>query len=475
MIHIHNSHNVLSTEDTFGTLEIETLPSEITSRKTVIHLMLDISASMDERTSDGNSKLYQIQHVTRNILRYISTKCLNGNVSVTLSTFNTSINTLFEDIVVTADNLQELILKINDIYADDETNIQLALKHISAKNTPYTHNIFMSDGDANKGEMNPDKLAKYVEKHAASNTFVGFGLHHNPQIFTTLSSATPTSEYYFIDMTEKAGLAYGEILHKILYNQYRNVRIDIVGGTIYDWKLNEWTTYICVGDLAGDTKKTFHISTPDPSKVMVLIGRVDANTGESSEDVATWDGEKTDLTKYVFRHRTQVLMYEAKRKEPKEIKSRIVLLLKEVKDYIQSNNLGDDALLQNLCDDLVIVHRTIGTRFGTMYSNQRQSSQGNQRTFNVFDTPTRCHADEVDFHTVSGNVTPFLSPQATAVMHDVTVSNIDHFDTGLSSIDTSALTNVFHIPFPYIDVGTPIDTGTPIDSPVAATRSFSDE
>ena len=203
---------------------------------------------------------------------------------------------------------------------------------------------------------------------------------------------------------------------------------------------------------------------------MVLIGRVDANTGESSEDVATWDGEKTDLTRFVFRQRTQVLLYEAKRKEPKEIKCRIVLLLKEIKDYIQSNNLGDDALLQNLCDDLVIVHRTIGTRFGTMYSNQRQSSQGNQRTFNVFDTPTRCHADEVDFHTVSGNVTPFLSPQATAVMHDVTVSNIDDFDTDLSSIDTSALTaSVFHIPFPYIDDSTDVVE----DSPV--TRSFSDE
>ena len=473
MIHIHNTHNVLSTEETFGTLEIETPPSDVTCRQTVIHLMLDISASMDEHTSDGNSKLYQIQHVTRNILRYISTKCLNGNVSVTLSTFNTSINTLFENIVVTADNLQELVTKINQIYADDETNIQLALKHISAKNTPYTHNIFMSDGDANKGEMKPDKLAKYVDKHAASNTFVGFGLHHNPQIFTTLSSATPNSEYYFIDMTEKAGLAYGEILHKILYNHYRNVHIDIVGGTIYDWKLNEWSTDILVGDLSGDTKKTFHISTTDPSKLMVLIGRVDANTGESSEDVATWDGiSKTDLTRFVFRQRTQVLLHEATRKEPKEMKHKIVDLLKEIKDYIQSHSLDDDALLQNLCDDLVIVHRTIGTRFGAMYSNQRQSSQGNQRTFNVFDTPSRCHADEVDFHTVSGNVTPFLSPQATAVMHDVTVSNIDDFDRDHLSINTSAL-NVFHVPFPYIDA---VDAGTPTDdvSPVE-TRSFSDE
>ena len=58
------------------------------------------------------------------------------------------------------------------------------------------NNIFMSDGDANDGETMPKNLAKLVDTNA-SNTFVGFGLEHNPQIFAALSE-TENSSYYFI-------------------------------------------------------------------------------------------------------------------------------------------------------------------------------------------------------------------------------------------------------------------------------------
>lgn len=102
----------------------------------------------------------------------------------------------------------------------------------------------MSDGDANIGETSPTILANLVNKNAF-NTFVGFGLEHNPEIFTALSD-TKNSAYYFIDKVEKSGNAYGEILHGILYNCLSEVWVRIVGGTLYNWKTNEWVTEIFV-------------------------------------------------------------------------------------------------------------------------------------------------------------------------------------------------------------------------------------
>jgi hypothetical protein len=49
---------------------------------------------------------------------------------------------------------------------------------------------------------------------------------------------------------------------------------------------------------------------------------------------------------------------------------------------------SNDALIKNLCDDIVITYRTLGTQYGQMYSCSRQTSQGQERLYNVSDTPT---------------------------------------------------------------------------------------
>jgi hypothetical protein len=43
--------------------------------------------------------------------------------------------------------------------------------------------------------------------------------------------------------------------------------------------------------------------------------------------------------------------------------------------------------MKNLCDDIYICYRTFGTKFGTMYTTARQTSQGTQRCYNVSHTP----------------------------------------------------------------------------------------
>jgi hypothetical protein len=89
--------------------------------------------------------------------------------------------------------------------------------------------------------------------------------------------------------------------------------------------------------------------------------------------------------------------------------------------------------MKNLCDDMVVVYKTFGTRFGMMYSSARQTSQGNERLFNVCDTPTRSgnhyepHENESKMweHTLSED-SPYYSEQLAGVMRDVSTPQTRH-------------------------------------------------
>ena len=72
-------------------------------------------------------------------------------------------------------------------------------------------------------------------------------------------------------------------------------------------------------------------------------------------------------------------------------------MFNEIKNYINNNVntnvVEDNIFLKNLCDDLYISYRTLGSRYGTMYSCARQTSQGTQRCYTVSQTPDYMEAD----------------------------------------------------------------------------------
>jgi hypothetical protein len=53
----------------------------------------------------------------------------------------------------------------------------------------------------------------------------------------------------------------------------------------------------------------------------------------------------------------------------------------ELKKYMTDNNLKDDTLLKNLCDDIYICRRTFGTQFANMFCTARGNSQNHQRAY----------------------------------------------------------------------------------------------
>lgn len=426
----------------FGVFELQVAKTDMTELPQEIHIMLDKSGSMDEICSDRSSKIDQIKHVTKNILHFVKGK----RVSVGVSAFNSTVSSVFPKTDVRQDNIDELIENVKDIYAEDETNIGDALQSMqSYSNGKERHNIFMTDGDATVGEKDPAKLLKFVDKTAASNTFIGFGLDHNPEIFLALNN-TENSNYYFIDKIEKSGLAYGEILHNILFKCIQNVKITIYNGLIYDWKTNEWLNETRVWSVASEAKKTFQLVAADMSEVIIVVSGI-----PDVHETFMHNGETDDLMKMFYRQKTQEYLYLAKAKafvsakpssakpfdtpsvpkpfdkpSAKDLKKDIAEFTKEMKEYMKTHDLEDDPLMKNLCDDMVVVYKTFGTRFGMMYTSARQTSQGNERLFNVCDTPTRCvHNYEPDEqeckmweHTVSED-SPYYSEQLAGVMRDV--------------------------------------------------------
>lgn len=401
-ITMHNGSNVhpftVGTE--FGTFDLEIEKIAMTTKAQEINIVIDQSGSMDEMCEDRNSKMHQIKHVTNNILHFVSEKCKDVNVKVGLHSFNTQVKTVFECTNVTESNIDSLTFSMRHIRAEDGTNIEEPLKMLCSVGTSASadiNNILMSDGDANEGNTDPDELAHMVDTRA-SNYFIGFGLDHNPRLFSALSNKE-NSNYYFIDKIEKSGIAYGEILQSILYRAYNSVRIEIENGLLYDWKTNEWRPELFVGKMSGEMKRTFHILTT--AKEMVRI-KVTAQKVENGEEIVlntVWnEGASADLTKLFYRQRTQEILHKVKklnedkldnRNEVKAMKLEMKKFTAEMVGYMKQNGLSDDRLMKNLCDDIVVVYRTIGTQWGHMYSCSRQVSQGTERSHNASDTPMK--------------------------------------------------------------------------------------
>lgn len=186
----------------------------------------------------------------------------------------------------------------------------------------------------------------------------------------------------------------------------------------------------------------------------------------------------------LIRHINQQYMNEQSNqtfeREKKVLKLKLANFIEEIKKYITENNLEHDRLLKNLCDDIYISLRTFDTKFGSMYCTARQTSQGTQRQYtassievteeiyenrSIFTRNNRqinipvlmrqTNSYDIDNfdddftlpiidHTLSDfNDTPYLTPQATQLMREISRPNHDNNnyddDNDVSSILTQEI------------------------------------
>ena len=362
----------------FGTFELELKKVEISNEKKTIHLMIDNSGSMDRKCSDGNTQLEQVLFVTERVLRFIEENCPEGNISVSVKTFSTRVKTIFEATPVLSSNLDELIGKLKKIYSEDETDIGLALQEMHTTG-PEQYNVFLSDGDANVGINHPVELAECVDKNAI-NTFIGFGVGHNPRIFAALSN-TKDSTYYFIATIEKSKNAYAEILGRILYKCMDAVTIEVAGGKIYNYKTNTLESELYVGNMSGSMKKTFNLYSETPADLVIVV-----KSNGAVQHVVNFEGKYEDLQIAFYRQRTLELLYKSTNCENQNhylLKAEMKSVMNEINTYMKNNGMTENVQLKYLCNDIAIVYQTMGTRHAFMYSCSRQASNGDERMHNV--------------------------------------------------------------------------------------------
>jgi hypothetical protein len=446
----------------FGTLNFNLTSCGVSEQEQEFIFTIDQSGSMTDRCLDGRSKMQHIIHTLKNMILYFYNNLI-VNLHVTVFAFDDNFVTIIERTQISATNLQEILTKVENIQPNGSTNIELALKEtgeyitqLKADNPLHNVNhIFMTDGDATVGSNDHNVLKDLVDS-SVENAFIGFGTNHDSSLLTHITNYR-NSSYHFIDALEKAGLVYGEILHGILYKYLTDVEVSIENGLVYDFKVNQWLDKLFIGDISGEANKTYHLISNTPENCKIILSCKNLGEKYSFEVLELIDSE-SNHTKYIYRQKTLELLFEVcilqknkielqklhhfsaftlssqenddyhsmlkkNKNEENELKDKLHTFFKEIKKYMADNNLDGDNFFKNLCDDIYISHKTLGTTYGAMYSTARQTSQGTQRCYTVSHTPHDNEANYINDYPNTLLRTPRMSMQITKNFHTPNLFN----------------------------------------------------
>ena len=391
----------------FGLLNLQAVacgPSDINHE---LVLTIDHSGSMD-----SDSKLDQAIYTLKNIVGYLE-EHPNIKANVTIFKFDDKFSNVLERTNVTEDNYKTIEKIISKIRSRGGTNIGLALekttKYISQLKTLYpTHqisHIFLTDGEVTEGEKDTNILKQLVDKQVY-NYFIGYGSGHDSKLLGILSDFEKGS-YHYIDAIEKAGFVFGEILHGITHKLLYGCEIVIEHGIIYNYNTNLYTNRLYIGDIVGESNKVYHLFTDTPSTCYVHL-KTTEHPSNNPLEIHIFQETEHDLNfvNYAFRHRTLKLLGEVKQcqenyeSSPRfgneghfsygnvsDCKMKMAKLFDEMLKYMEDNNDKQNKFIKLLCDDIHISQKTLGTKYGRMCINSRQTSQGTQRIYTVNTTP----------------------------------------------------------------------------------------
>ena len=396
---------------------------------------IDKSGSMTEPCKDGNTKMQHIKFALQNMLQIFHKKT-EANISVRVQSFDDNVYTVLETVEDIKSNTEEelnaIIAKINTMSPEKCTNIEKTLIKTNAYLGPYIReypskrvaHILLTDGEITGGSKDKAYLKGLLNKDYP-NIFLGYGLQHDNLLLTSLSSAGKYNEYRFIDNLEKSGLVYGEVIHQLLYTAIEDVILKAENCEIYDYLTNTWTTTLDIGHLISDQEKIYQIRSLKPKEALIAVyGRtihqsrqLEVLTHEielqSHASPVTVSTVPCDLTNYLFRQKTQELLFKTKEhlqnireykdkdhqfkryksvfNDPKEtdvlktktdvLKKQLTDFFKSMLDYIEANKLKEDNFFKMLCDDIYIAIKSFDMKNGLMFAAARHTSQGRQQSY----------------------------------------------------------------------------------------------
>ena len=487
--------NIIEENEKFGIITLKINKTNIITIPTLFLFTIDTTGSMSEYAYKTVSKLAVVKQTFRSMITYLSN--LETQIYIRVHSFNETVDVIVDTILITKDNISEIISKIDNLFADKSTNIGEALKRADEFMKHYsnefpTHqlvHIFMTDGEPTNGITNENELSKLVNTRFTNN-FVGFGLDHNASLLKKLSDLE-NSEYLFVDNMENTTMIYGETIHRYLYSAIKNAEIIIENGIIYNWKTNTWDTKLVEPVIVSESEKIYHIKSKNIDELYIELNGVTDNDmnnirlievievmpelmlvkpndnvvndiNEENEETAH-EIIPNDLSKYIFRQRTQELLFMCKNIldkdnnididiDKKNFKTALKSFFEVMRVYMKDNNLLKDKFMITLCDDICITYRSFGSATGLMYSAARATSQGRQQAYNATpiarsnNIPLRDFPDIPDFELTSSPKPPRLMRGVTRNMNMLTQEFIDDVDNNVDNnvdIDKPKLQGVF--------------------------------
>ena len=291
-----------------------TIPQKPIQYKTVHWIFtIDRSGSMNDFCQDRKTKMDHLKHTLTNMFNYLiklkkEHQAFQQFVTIIMFDHETEIvaNNIEVDDTLGAENIKDLLAQI---VPRGSTNIELALEKAadtikkiltssSYDNTQQTNHIFMSDGNVTMGNGNKaylkeklNLLPNLTPDYISTNTFIGFGSHHDAKLLQTLSDI-PKGEYYFVDSIENAGMIYGEILYNGLYEYFNNITLKTEGCEIYNYEKDTWVSKLHVYALSSGQERTWHLR-----KKTVVMSEESTQDENKSENRATVDAYCTNAAK----------------------------------------------------------------------------------------------------------------------------------------------------------------------------------
>ena len=410
----------------FGTITFQVSDTVASQTELNIALIVDNSSSMDDMCDTDGRKRMQYAKFTAEQLCRKAQENARCPTKVSLTTFDTTIISVFGMEELTSDSVGEMALKISTIYPNGSTDIGAVFYEILKMSTVKQEFVafVLTDGHATSGETNVQKLISRACKipETVQLELIGYGSDHDFKLLKGIQQARPNTGYTFIAEFEKSSFACSEIVYNLLNRVAKNVKIRVTDGEIYNWKTNTWESELDIDNLVTKMSKTYAVRRSSIQFKASIHGICLETNAPFEYDISEEPLLVDNLTKEWLRNRTMQLVYEASSQIDDTIsrnersvrvhnmKQKLTDLMVEIKKYMDDNGLREDKVLTMLCDDIFTCHETIGTISGNMYMHARQSSQGKQSIYNV-EPPKAVRFDPDDFMLSFPNVGRSLSLQ----------------------------------------------------------------
>ena len=429
-------------EEQFGILELKMAKTQQTDRPTYLEMDIDVSGSMEEKVKGFLTKLDFVKKTLESMCQFIAEQS-TATFYIKVNIFDSGYTTVIPVTRVTLENRLELIQKILNIVANGCTNIEKTFLESKKSIKQYrdanpTHKIvyiLLTDGNPTAGNTSPTYLESI--KPLGENKCIGYGDDHNANLLGRCG------DYYFVNDFDNTGKVYGEILHKLLYPALEDVTIDMIDGEIYNSNTNSWESSLKIRDIYSEQERIFHVKTTNLVEATIsgkMVGKMDGIVqNELVEKLYTvevlpdlLDGETgavepVDLRKYMYRQKTQELMFESieytrKNITPQSYKDTLQQFFNEMREYMRENNLLEDPFMKLLCDDILVTFKTFGTVNSEMYTTSRHRGQSDQSVCRASSQPlderrcyvqrsNACYQDEDEVEDAGDDLNRFTSQQ----------------------------------------------------------------